>query len=458
MGRTRRYRKICKRQRIINQELPSSEIHHDLCKFLRSVGWKNENKLTVSAFQTGGRGIYAKQDLKEEDLIIELPYQCLISYYTIATDVEFCDLFDDNCLDAAKASISFQSLLAFYLAYQMTLNEESQWIAYIRTLPKDFSMPYFCKKSELYHLPEHILHKIVEQNNAIKSNFQRLTAMLKKDEREKFTLDAFKWTYFVCNSRSVYINSKCLEPLAEEREQQQHFLLKKLLSDEANMALAPILDLLNHSDEAKTRCQLSHSEGFIRDNVDKISCESEKLSYMLYTLSATKKYDQLFISYGTHNNTKLLLEYGFILPNNRVDFLEFTLEDVNNYIKSHVKLQEMSIPKHKYKFIRDHDLDQHMYIDASDGLNHNFKAILAILLLPYNMYNLTQVAFGDDLNFEDIKEHAEEIIRRKKLDLEKSIEGLRSETEISESATMCIEYFIESQKLVDKVLDFIENC
>ncbi|KAG5678099.1 hypothetical protein PVAND_007801 [Polypedilum vanderplanki] len=457
MGRTRRYRESRKRQRIVNQQLLPSDIHHNLYKFLAKNGWKNENKLTVSAFQLTGRGLKAKQDLLENDLIIELPYECLISFYTIATDTAFYSLFDEERLDNAKSSISFQSLLAFYLCYQISLCNESKWLVYIRTLPEDFSMPYFCKKTELYHLPENILMKVVEQNNVIKSNFERLMYLLDDNEKHKFKLDIFKWSYFVCNSRSVYINSKILEPLVEyQGTSETARVLKELLNDEASMALAPLLDLLNHSDKVKTQCQLSHAQGFIKDNADNIINGRVRLSYLLHTLSACKKYEEIFISYGTHNNTKLLLEYGFILPNNQMDFLEFTLDDVNKYIKSHHELRLMNIPKHKYKFIRDHELDQQMYIDVNDGLNHTFQAVIAILLLPQNLYNLTQVAFGDDLNFNDIRKHAVEIMKMKRVELEKIMRGLENELELSKSADTCLEYFKESQKLIDKVLEFIQ--
>lgn len=41
--------------------------------------------------------------------------------------------------------------------------------------------------------------------------------------------------------------------------------------------------------------------------------------YEIRTHNTYRKYDQVFISYGAHNNTHLLLEYGFTLPNNPHD-------------------------------------------------------------------------------------------------------------------------------------------
>jgi hypothetical protein len=115
----------------------------------------------------------------------------------------------------------------------------------------------------------------------------------------------------------------------------------------------------------------------------------------------------------------------------------------------------MVVPKHKYKFIRDHNLDSQLYIDINDGLNHNFKAILAILLLPQNLYNLTQVAFGDELDFNDVREHAVEIVLNKKKEIEKLYKALEKEEELSQSALMCLEYFKECILLIDRVVEFL---
>lgn len=446
MGRTKRYRNIAHKSRQI-QVTDDPQIHHDLYKFLASHGWKNESSLNVGCFKDTGRGLYARNDLPENDVIIELPIDCMITIVTLENDDEFIELFDSDKIEDFKGLMSFQGLLAFYLSYQKSLREESSWKTYIKTLPKSFSTPYFCKKSELYHLPDHLIKMIVDQNSTIKTQYEILSKLLKDSSR--ICLDSFKWAYFVCNSRSVFINSKLLEPLVDSH------LLKELLSDDPNMALAPMLDLLNHSDRVQSQCQLSHSPAFIEINVHKFKSKELKLTYQLISKNPFKKFDQIFINYGSHNNTKLLLEYGFIINNNQMDFLEFSLDDVNNYIKNHSELKHMVIPKHKYKFIRDHNLDSQLYIDVHDGLNHNFKAILAILLLPQNLYNLTQVAFGDELDFNDVREHAEKIVTRKKNEIETLCVSLLKEKDLSQGALMCIEYFKESITLINKVLEIL---
>jgi hypothetical protein len=148
----------------------------------------------------------------------------------------------------------------------------------------------------------------------------------------------------------------------------------------------------------------------------------------------------------------LLLEYGFFIPGNPSDFLEFSMNDINCYIKDHPELKFLVIPKHKYKFIRDHQLDQQITVDLIDGLSHNFQAVLAILLIPTNLYNLTQVAFGDALDFQDIRGFANELLKQKSSEYQKLSISLRNFKELSESGNVCANYFIECSKFIDRVL------
>ena len=299
----------------------------------------------------------------------------------------------------------------------------------------------------MYHLPQNVLENIVEQNVKIKNNYCALLAMMKPDSAEYYTLETFKWAYFACNSRSVYLDFNVLKPLINNN-------ITKFLSDSPNLALAPLLDLLNHSSETTTNSQLTHSQGFVAQNADKITKGEVQLCYQLYSLKRIKKFTQVFINYGTYNNTKLLLEYGFVSPDNQMDFLEFSLGDVQNYVKNHHELKTLMIPKHKYKFIRDHNLDQQMFIDASDGLNHNFQAVLSILLIPQNVHNLTQITFGDELKFDNIRIYAIEILEMKKMEFEKHNDELQKQTEPSGSGIACQKYLKESVKLINKVLNF----
>lgn len=76
--------------------------------------------------------------------------------------------------------------------------------------------------------------------------------------------------------------------------------------------------MFNHSNDAN-----------IELNIDR-----ENNLYILKTLVSYKKHEQVFIKYGFHCNFKLFVEYGFVLPNNPHDFVEFTFEEIISYLQS----------------------------------------------------------------------------------------------------------------------------
>lgn len=447
MGRTRRERRKCQitdKSQTVNGQIDIVNLY----KFLSSKGWRNESQLKVAKFSEFGRGLYSKVVVRADDILLELPINSLISYQTLENDLEFLDIFDEEKFEGAKSEIIFQCLLAFYLCHQK-LKEESEWEAYIKSLPESFSHPYFCSKLELQYLPDYILQKIVEQNGLIKTQYQKLMALLHVDLG--ISLDLFKWAFFVCNSRSVYIKGKILEALITEN----HF--RDLIKDLPNMALAPFLDFFNHSDDAKVTSQLSHAESAIQRNAEKIKTGEVQLTYQIYTQEQIRKRQQIFINYGALNNTKLLIEYGFFLPNHKSDFLEFSLNDINSYIKSHLEHRLLLIPRHKYKFIQDHDLDNQLYIDLIDGISHNFQAILAMLLVQENLYNLTEVAFGDAIQFVGIQKYAVEIIERRRSEYELFIKGLKQLESLSDGGKVCLAHFQSCITFTEKVLEFVKT-
>ncbi|KOS23266.1 Ribosomal N-lysine methyltransferase set11 [Escovopsis weberi] len=77
---------------------------------------------------------------------------------------------------------------------------------------------------------------------------------------------------------------------------------------EDRLALVPVADLFNHS-EAGSRVQAT-SEG----------------GYLVTTDKAYKKGEEVFITYGSHPNDYMLVEYGFILDHNKHD--EVHLDDI----------------------------------------------------------------------------------------------------------------------------------
>ncbi|CAH1758259.1 2762_t:CDS:10 [Entrophospora sp. SA101] len=94
------------------------------------------------------------------------------------------------------------------------------------------------------------------------------------------TYDEFLWGWLNVNTRCVYM---------EETSQSSNDFRK-----ENNIAIAPMLDFINHSNDAK-----------IKGEFNKFN-----KSYEITTYDSIKKGQQVFINYGPHDNYFLLIEYG----------------------------------------------------------------------------------------------------------------------------------------------------
>lgn len=452
MGRTLRLRK---RQTSSDSltNLSGNPKHIALVKWLKSTGWSNETKLKTGDFAITGRGVYSKINIDASDPLIELPFSCLITLATIDDDLEFKNIFSESIeqltTGRTTGEIAFQCLLALYLVY---LKHHKKFVEYIDSIPTEFTTPFFCSKEELMVLPDVIFQEVFDQNNEIKLNYGKFASVLNDklcscdcgdNLSVVFNLNSFKWAYFVVNSRSVYIDDKALRKISASSK------LFKILSNKPNIALAPFLDLINHSDKVpETKPQLSIP-------LSALSQSSKlELTYQIYTNTNIKKNQQIFISYGTLDNTTLLSDYGFTIPNNQHDRITFTFNEMSEFYKA----SKISQPNanQKFKFMRENRLTEEMFVNRADGFSHNLMVVLTVLFVQMEHFSnlLSQVAFGDVPPFEPIEQFARQLIEFKRKQFVKNqeaLENLRNLGVLTESGRFAAEYISECISLLDDV-------
>lgn len=185
-------------------------------------------------------------------------------------------------------------------------------------------------------------------------------------------LQDLEWAYFIVQTRSVFVP-----------EQKYTSAELELLVDEPQFGLAPFLDMFNHSSTAKNKLE-------ILDN-----------KYTLFSENNFKKYEEIFISYGILNNSKLIINYGFFSSQNDDDYFEIYLRDVEELLQDNKHLHKIQFPhinNSKFKFIRSHNLDTSLYFDHKEGISYNLSIILFLIFrAPSDFANvLSQIAYGSN--------------------------------------------------------------
>lgn len=399
MGRTKRKRS---QKNVCMEETDNSVI---LQQYLgRNHQWKNETKLVCRHFEV--RGVCSKNN-KNSDVLITLSLDSLITYRTILNDTKFMH----HLKGQEYIKMKYQALLAMYLIYNYKI-ENSDYKPYLETLPRQLSNPYFCNRNELYHLPLEFIEHIAGTKKNISSFFKYY------EPRFNFlniTLQDFEWAYFIVNTRSVFIPTQ---------KYNEHEL--ELLLDEPHYGLAPFLDMFNHSDNAKTKVEVSNG------------------NYILLIENKYRKYEEIFINYGTHNNFKLLTDYGFFSPKNEIDYFEIHIRDIEDLLQSKQFSKKLNINNKKFKFIRDHNLDTSLFFNHAECISYNLSVLLYLIFKETCDFSniLSQIAYGSDVTdilYSTLNE-AKLLINHKIDEYKLNIENLEKIVDLSNSGKVLLKY------------------
>ncbi|XP_062511614.1 SET domain-containing protein 4-like [Corticium candelabrum] len=278
MGRTKRKRQKKKGSISRNVRDASPEC-------IRNASWASSHglltaNLDVYIFPETGRGLRCRRNIKTGTCLVSVPHHLLI---TVDKAVSHCL---KRLLRGVENQLNHIQLLCLFLIYERCLGSDSYWYPYIAMLPHTFTIPPLLNEGEMSLLPSHLQDRADGMKVSVMEQYDDMQRKVSFCDQliHLVTLKDFKWAWSVVNTRSVYFgDEKRCQGIAS-----------------GSMALAPYLDILNHSATAEVEAKYS------------------KLTkrYEIFTKTSYRKGEQVFISYGAHNNDTLLLEYGFILKHN----------------------------------------------------------------------------------------------------------------------------------------------
>lgn len=342
--------------------------------WMLSLDWFPTCKLAPQVFPQTGRGLLCLEDIKANDILMKIPSKLLITISSVRSS-------KIHAIFQSGESFEAQCILAVFLAYEKHLGANSAWKFYLDTLPSFYTTPDYCSQRERKILSLTSID-LESQSIKVRNNYRCVVSSLNKLKesgqdfcphcaeplRKILNFHVFKWAYYTVNTRAVYIDST-------EKTSQTDVRIK----DSDNMALAPYLDLFNHSYDAAVR-------------VNSIYHNENREYYQLRTLKPFSKGSQVFINYGSHNSLKLFMEYGFFIPNNPLDQVPFDFSHIDRV---------SSVPQFARDFIHSHNCHKNMGF-TWEGLTYNAKIVLFILSTRCSKAEWTMRVYNAAFSQEDL--------------------------------------------------------
>lgn len=346
-GRTRRKRRQKQQDTVQTASLSHQLRYVSLMKFLHRRGFTS-TLLQPADFTDTGRGLQAQKTIKPGELIISLPESCLITTSTVL------DSYLGQYIKSWKSRLSSVLVLCVFLVCERDRGKESEWFPYINALPTTYTCPACYADGVIALLPTGVQSRASEQREAVReihsSNqefFRSLWPILSRPVEEVLTYEALRWAWCSVNTRSVFLSRP-----------PSHFL-----SGQDVYALAPFLDLLNH------RPDIQVSAGF----------SQVTRCYEIRSTVEIGRYQQAFINYGSHDNQRLLLEYGFVAPGNPNSVVYVDTDVLGEVLKGDRSLGQ------KMKFLKEHNFSHNLTI-STEGPSWRLMTVLRLLALPQSLY------------------------------------------------------------------------
>ncbi|CAL1544509.1 unnamed protein product [Lymnaea stagnalis] len=304
-------------------------------------------KLEVAYFKNIGRGLKCKRHIEVGDTIISIPLDLLITTNTVFnSEIGAVILSGNDCFTP-------QQLLTIFLIIERCKGENSFWFPYLSTLPTVYTTPLYFTNDEIKLLTTRGKQMADEYRKRFDRACQVINNFLKASAPSYcplVDLADIMWAWSTIETRSVYL------------ETTPHSFLK-VDPDESHVALAPYLDLLNHKDTAQMSAGLNTSS----------SC------YEIVTQDKFEAHDQIFICYGAYDNTRLLVNYGFTLPQNVHNMYYITLDNIKQLSPNNIQHWDK-----KVSIIKETGLEKNLVCNQ-DGLSWALMTVLKIAALPWEL-------------------------------------------------------------------------
>jgi len=431
MGRTSRKRRRRKRLNFVKLNENTDESLTHLKSWLLSENCTSIRYLIPKHFSLSGRGLKTLKRIESDEILLQLPLRMLLTTDVLSqSHIKTLFLYTTD-------KFSPQCMLAIFLVYETHLGIESKWYLYLKTLPQSFTNPDFCSNKEKAMLPNFISRPLY-QTHKLQEDFSLLMKIIKHMDVDRshcphcnvylqkiVTFAKYKWAYYVVNTRAVYVDAKVCK--------ENTFNIKQ----PNNLALAPFLDLFNHDVNAAVKVSI------VTDNY-------QNQFYQIVTLKPFDKETQVFINYGAHDSLKLYIEYGFFIPCNPLDEIQFNIFDIKRCF---------DISRNKLDFIIFNGFHKNMSF-THDGLNYNATMALFILSTKLEKDRWKLKIYGETFDTEErsiINKLGISVLNLKRTKYMCALNNMKNVKSKSLSFSIAINLIEEYINILDAAFNYMEK-
>ncbi|CAP33463.2 Protein CBR-SET-29 [Caenorhabditis briggsae] len=299
-----------------------------------------------------GNGIYSTTTFRAGRPIITLPEYDMINS-ALVVDLPFYRKKMAKFTEKLKP----MEILTMFFCFEDF--ETSAWSPYLKVLPKEFDTPAFKGIDyDVNTLPLSIRKFWVDQKKEISEISEKVGDHYEVRKKIVFQLrrlfpelthDKILWAWHVVNTRCIFVEN-------EEHDNVDN-------SDGDTIAVIPYVDMLNH-DPQKYQGVAIH--------------EKRNGRYVVQAKRQIMEGEQVFVCYGAHDNARLLVEYGFTLPNN----LGAKVLIPQEVLLTLAKIAGIAVTREHEMVLEEVGLPSHLYA-TDEGPSWSLRTNVRVMLLEH---------------------------------------------------------------------------
>lgn len=256
--------------------------------YLQSIGSRlkitYDPKLEIRVLDVDERGIFSKDTIPPNTTLAKIPFDSLLTIYSAKEVPELKSWI-------TTSGFREDDLLSILLLYHQTLGSESKFQQHIELLPKEYHNIVNYSDEDLEKIKGSNLHVLgVSWKAQVKNDFQLLQELINKQKSSvksffkkiNLTFDRYLWGLSTIWSRFISVTYE---------------------NNQVIRAMVPLIDFLNHSTSSTIGHQYS-----IQDK-----------HFYIFNNGEIPSSQEIFLNYGNASNSRLLMLYGFTLPENPFD-------------------------------------------------------------------------------------------------------------------------------------------